>query len=194
VPPDSAIQGFGSLGWVFAGVATLLALVQTARVFLLRASRSRASRARIERAADGEARAEGLLRSAGYDVLARQVRGAWTIWADGAPVAVGLRADLLVAREGRRYVAEVKTGSLAPRLDHGPTRRQLLEYRVAFDVDGVLLVDAERGRVIAVEMELAQDAESVGPAWLAATGWTPWLLVFAAGAGAGGALALALGR
>ncbi len=44
-------------------------------------------------------------------------------------------------------MAEVKTGAAAPQLSTAATRRQLLEYRVAFDVDGVLLVDAEAGRV-----------------------------------------------
>ena len=39
--------------------------------------------------------------------------------------------------------SEVKTGERALDLRHGPTRRQLLEYRQAFAVDGVLLVDAE---------------------------------------------------
>lgn len=46
----------------------------------------------------------------------------------------------------------MKTGKLAPRLDHAATRRQLLEYRVAFGVDGVLLVDAEAERVTVVEL------------------------------------------
>ena len=63
-----------------------------------------------------------------------------------------LRADLLVTRNGRRYVAEVKTGRTAPRLDCAATRRQLLEYRIAFGVDGVLLVDAESDCVIVVEL------------------------------------------
>ncbi len=93
-----------------------------------------------------------MLERAGYRVLERQTRGSWTVYADGEPVEVGLRADLLVARGGRRYVAEVKTGKLAPRLDHAATRRQLLEYRMVFGVDGVLLVDAEAGRVVAVDL------------------------------------------
>ena len=53
----------------------------------------------------------------------------------------------LATRGSRRFVAEVKTGALAPSLDHAPTRRQILEYCAAFDVDGALLVDAEQGRV-----------------------------------------------
>ena len=102
-----------------------------------------AAHARSLRAVDGEAGAFALLEREGYAVLERQVPGSWTVRADGEPVTFGLRADYLVAREGRRYIAEVKTGRLAPRLSHGPTRRQLLEYSAAFDVHGVILVDAD---------------------------------------------------
>jgi hypothetical protein len=51
-------------------------------------------------------------------------------------------------------VAEVKTGEVAPRLSTAATRRQLLEYRVAFDVDGVLLVCPERGTIQRVDFLL----------------------------------------
>lgn len=135
-----------------AALASLFAIVQSVRLAWSRASRSWAAQARARKAVEGEMRAEPLLRDAGYEVLERQVRGSWVVLADGAPLEVGLRADLLVARGGRRYIAEVKTGRLAPRLDHAATRRQLLEYRMAFGVDGILLVDAEAERVIAVEI------------------------------------------
>ncbi|MBI5515393.1 MAG: hypothetical protein HY909_16560 [Deltaproteobacteria bacterium] len=98
-------------------------------------------------AADGERSAEVLLASCGYAVLGCQVPGALTLWVDGEPRRYGLRADLLVERHGERLVAEVKTGHLVPRLSHGPTRRQLLEYQLAFGVRAVLLVDATRGTV-----------------------------------------------
>jgi hypothetical protein len=55
-----------------------------------------------------------------------------------------------VTRGGRRFVAEVKTGAQAPSLATAATRRQLLEYRQVFAVDGVLLVDVEAGRVAEV--------------------------------------------
>jgi hypothetical protein len=137
---------------VLAALASLFALVQTARIAWTRFARSWSVRERARRAGEGELRAEPMLRAAGYEVLDRQVRGGWTVYADGEPLAIGLRADLLVARGGRRYIAEVKTGKLAPRLDHAATRRQLLEYRVAFGVDGILLVDAEAERVTVVEL------------------------------------------
>ena len=40
-------------------------------------------------------------------------------------------------------MAEVKTGISAPLLTNAATRRQLLEYCVAYQVDSVLLVDVD---------------------------------------------------
>jgi hypothetical protein len=119
--------------------------------------RQAAAHARSLRAVDGEVGARALLERAGYAVLEHQVEGSWTVRADGEAVTFGLRADYLVLREGRRYVAEVKTGRLAPRLSHGPTRRQLLEYSAAFDVHGVLLVDADVETITHVEVDLFAD-------------------------------------
>jgi hypothetical protein len=124
------------------------------------------ARARTARASAGEQGAVGLLERAGYAVLEHQVPGSWTVRADGAPVTFGLRADYLVVRDGRRYIAEVKTGRLAPRLSHGPTRRQLLEYSAAFDVHGVILVDADGENLTHVEIDpfarKGEDAPRVG--------------------------------
>lgn len=156
-----------------AAIAALLAAVQTLRLFWRRFSRSRRLRLQGARAAAGEARAELLLRRLGFAVLGRQVAVSYDVGIDGAPVTIDLRADYLVASAERRYVAEVKTGKLAPRIDTSATRRQLLEYRVAFDVDGVLLVDAETGRVHVVEFPLdglagGKRAPGARIAWLVA--------------------------
>jgi hypothetical protein len=66
---------------------------------------------------------------------------------DGRTQEVIVRADFLVERGGSRYVAEVKTGSKATSPSYSDTRRQLLEYRVLYDVEGVVLVDMEAERV-----------------------------------------------
>ena len=117
--------------------------------------RQTAAQARSLRASEGEQGAVALLQRAGYAVLEHQVLGSWTVRADGEPVTFGLRADYLVAKDGRRYIAEVKTGRIAPRLSHGPTRRQLLEYTAAFDVDGVILVDADGETLTHVDLDRA---------------------------------------
>jgi hypothetical protein len=133
-------------------------------------------------AREGEARAETILADQGWAVDGRQVTATYDLLVSGTPLTIGLRADYLVTRGGRRYVAEVKTGRFAPQLDTPATRRQLLEYRVAFGVDGVLLVDAETERVLSIEFPPLQARLSRRPgfAWalllgLLAFGLGTWL-------------------
>ena len=102
---------------------------------------------RAARAHQAERAAALVLERAGYTVLGRQVRRVWSVLADGQELSFDLIADYLVEAAGAAWVAEVKTGERALSLLHGPTRRQLLEYRHAFGVEGVLLVDAEAQRV-----------------------------------------------
>lgn len=117
-----------------------------------RASRraGRASRARNQRAQRGEADAERLLEEAGYEILDRQVTALWRMEVDGEEVEISVRADLWVGLGPQRFVAEVKTGARAPDPTLPATRRQLLEYLLAFEPDGLLLVDVEAGVVHAV--------------------------------------------
>jgi hypothetical protein len=126
-----------------AAIAIVAALVQTLRLWWRASVQRWRLRARAKHAARGEVRAERLLANLGYEVRARQVACTWTVAVDGAPHEVELRADLIAVRDGLAFVAEVKTGEHAPRIENSATRRKLLEYRCAFDVDGVLLVDAE---------------------------------------------------
>jgi PD-(D/E)XK nuclease superfamily len=169
------------LAFALAGLAVgvvAAALVAWLRAAWRRRARSRFAKARAARALAGEAAAEALLAAAGYRVIARQVRRAWQLRCDGDAVELELRCDLLAEADGRTYVAEVKTGAAAPRLDTAATRRQLLEYQVAYGADGVLLVDAEAGAVRVVDFPLARAPE---PEAAAPTSWL--LLAMAAAAG-----------
>ena len=132
--------------------AAALALWLTARWRAWRGSRR--ARRRAARASAGEDDAVELLEDAGYIIIACQARLLWAVVVDGEPFDVELRADYLVERAGERLVAEVKTGAAAPRLDTAATRRQLLEYRVAFGVDAVLLVCPERGVIHRIDFDL----------------------------------------
>ena len=126
---------------------TWLLIACIAVLFVLwRRSASRVARGNRRRqrvAADAEWRAELLLEDAGFAVVDRQVPGRWPVSVDGVEREVALRADLLVERDGELWIAEVKSGAQAPRPDLPETRRQLLEYLLAFDVVGVLLVDMQ---------------------------------------------------
>jgi Holliday junction resolvase-like predicted endonuclease len=96
-----------------------------------------------------EAQAERLLKRQGFVIVDRQVTLNWPMEVDGDLVQARLRLDLVVERGGLVYVAEVKSGS-AVRATAPETRRQLLEYRLACDVDGVLLVDMEAKQILEV--------------------------------------------
>lgn len=134
--------------------ALLVAIVQTVRLALHRWLPARRLRLARERGAEGEVRAEALLRRLGYAIVARQAALSYGVSIDGQPLSVDLRADFVVEKDRLRFVAEVKTGRFAPRIETSATRRQLLEYRVAFDAAGVLLVDVDAGRVHTVEFPL----------------------------------------
>jgi hypothetical protein len=103
----------------------------------------------------GEEAAEFLLEEAGYEIVERQLGLTWEIDCDGEPMQFLLRADLLVERDGAQYIAEVKTGEYAPSLANASTRRQMLEYSIAFDSPVVLLVDIERETILEVEFPQA---------------------------------------
>jgi hypothetical protein len=166
-----------------AGVAGAVVALRWAR---WRTSARSSKRAR--RGFAGQAAAARLLTKAGYVVLDANPRVDWTMLRDGVPHTVELRADYLVQRRGRCYLAEVKTGDAAELVNHMATRRQLLEYQLAFDVEGVLLVCPEPRTIHQIEFAALRAA--------APRRWpsTVALLAGAALGWAGAALAGLMGR
>lgn len=177
--PISSLRAIEPRAWLDALLVLLvLAVVVAFTLGLRRWFDRRARRRRGARAERAERNAAVLLEARGFQVLGRQVRQSWSLQADAEEVQFTLVADYLVQRGGRRWVAEVKTGERALDLRHGPTRRQLLEYRQAFAVDGVLLVDTEGQSLRSVHFREPPGARRASS-----------LLVFAAGLVAGLSLA-----
>ena len=137
--------------WLLA-LFLMLALLWLWRRAATRIARANRGRQRIAQAA--ERAAEHLVRRAGYRVVDRQVTQRWTMWVNGEAHQVWCRTDLLLKKRGRHYAADVKTGNNAPDPTIPATRRQLFEYLHAFDVDGVLVVDMERGEILELEYGL----------------------------------------
>jgi hypothetical protein len=130
--------------WIYVACAVAGMLVWHVLWSRLRAWFDRSGRQRRARLAlRAERAAEKILRKAGFRVLEAQARISWPVVFGDETLLFELRADFIV-EDDRRYVAEVKTGDVVS-LRHGGTRRQLLEYLLAFDVDGVLLIDPARG-------------------------------------------------
>ncbi|MCB9683790.1 MAG: hypothetical protein H6738_02455 [Alphaproteobacteria bacterium] len=135
-------------GWVVAALLSLVVALLGVAWWRARTRIRRGNLARQSVAKRGERRAERLLRRAGYTVIERQLTGSFVMVVDGEEVDVTCRLDLLVEdARGARYAAEVKTGARATDPTRPATRRQLLEYERAYDVDGLLLVDMDQERV-----------------------------------------------
>lgn len=101
--------------------------------------------------AAGEKLAKKLLHQSGFRILAEQSSGSYELLVEGDRFRVQLRADYVVSQKGKTYVAEVKSGEESVKVTGRATRRQLLEYLYAFEVNGVLLVDMREQSIRRVE-------------------------------------------
>ncbi len=142
------LQARATSDWLLLLLALLAAAWFALRMqqFLQRRRRRR----RSADAQDAERRAAQLLHESGFEILARQAPRRWTVLFDDHVQRLQLRVDYLTRRGGRLYVADAKCGQLATSWNHAATRRQLLEYLLAYQADGALLVDMERERIIEV--------------------------------------------
>jgi hypothetical protein len=133
---------------ILAAIVGALVARRVGRCWLLR----RLAR-RFERARRLEVEAERLLLRKGFRMQGRKVARTATLLVDGRELSYELELDYLVLDlRDRPFVAEVKSGETAPDPLHAPTRRQLLDYAVAFpETAGLLLVDMEANVVHEVE-------------------------------------------
>ncbi len=98
---------------------------------------------RFSHARQGEKSAHQILKEQGYDLEESQKGAKLPMWVNGKQFLYLVRPDAFATKGGKKYLVEIKTGKVATNPKHSATRRQLLEYFHGFDVEGVLLVDAE---------------------------------------------------
>lgn len=137
--------GLGIIALLF-----VLVVIQTLRLAWLRGLSARRMNANRALGVRGEARARQLLETAGYHLLEEQSLGRYTFFIDEMPNQVQLRADFIVRQGDQIFLAEAKGGLDSADLAKRNARRQLLEYTLAFDVAGILLVDTARGHIQSV--------------------------------------------
>ncbi len=102
---------------------------------------------RFDRASLGEKEAEDLLEEWGYTIEETQATSKLSMWINGEEFSYLVRPDAFAVKEDKRYLVEVKTGKQATNPKNTSTRRQLLEYFHGFDVEGVLLIDADLKKI-----------------------------------------------
>ncbi|NVB42578.1 hypothetical protein G6O69_32440 [Pseudenhygromyxa sp. WMMC2535] len=142
--------------WAVAGLVLVFLGLRLGVWSQRRREARRAHRAR-KVGKEGARRSQRALRRAGYEILELEVRGWSELEVDGRRRRYAIRVDALVSRGGRRYVAEFKARERGASLRNRDTRRQLIEYALAFpDCEAVLLVEGERGRVQEVRLPAAQ--------------------------------------
>ncbi|MDK2896603.1 MAG: hypothetical protein PWP04_723 [Candidatus Atribacteria bacterium] len=94
-----------------------------------------------------EREAVSFLQQKGYQILQEQVEKNFFLRVDGQKVKCNVRADFLVKKGRKLFVAEVKTGHQATNYTRPTVRRQLLEYYWVYQTKGVLLVDGENWQI-----------------------------------------------
>jgi len=65
-----------------------------------------------------------------------------------------VRIDYLVRKRGKVYVVEVKSGEKIPYITNRETRRQMLEYYLAFQPRGILLLNMKNKSISEVRFQL----------------------------------------
>ncbi|MCA9642831.1 MAG: hypothetical protein H6718_18510 [Polyangiaceae bacterium] len=138
-------------GYVLSALLAAVILLLLLKQWWVRVWRRLVILGRQRRAYNLERGAHGFLEAEGYFIEAVQARTHYRLLVDGDAEDIELRVDFIVRKHGQRFAADVKTGNDAPRVRNPATRRQLLEYQLAYEVDGVLLVDMEARAVRCVQ-------------------------------------------
>ena len=89
-----------------------------------------------------EKKAEKLLKRNGFQIVDRQQSRPLVIRTGNTFHRYWIRIDFLVKKNGRTYVVEVKSGH-KNKITKRETRRQLLEYFLAYKPHGIILFDME---------------------------------------------------
>lgn len=111
---------------------------------------------RFNRASVGESEAEDLLLDQGYTIEETQKSAKLSMWVNGEHFSYLVRPDAFATKENQLFLVEIKTGKVATNPKNTSTRRQLLEYFHGFDVDGILLVDADQKKIHQIHFDMKQ--------------------------------------
>lgn len=105
---------------------------------------------RFRRGMIAEKHAARYLRRHGYKILAVQLQEKITVYVNGEEQESTVRADFLVRKGWKNYIVEVKSGQQGT-VRQAATRRQLLEYKLVYEPDGIILLDMEHHNLQKIE-------------------------------------------
>lgn len=116
-------------------------------------SKKKQQKRRFKRGVKLEQKAARFLISKGFKIIGEQVVYDHAYYVDHEEVISTINIDYLVEKGEKLFVVEVKSGKSAISIKNRSTRRQLLEYAVAIDCDGVYLLDMENRNLQLIEFQ-----------------------------------------
>lgn len=140
---------------IICSIAGILLL----RYIILKIEKQRAQYRHSKKVLKGlkeEKRAAKLLEQHGYTVREFHPKVAYTLHVDNSSERITLELDYIVEKNNKKYVAEVKSGEHTSSILYAPTRRQLLEYAVATDFDGYLLVQTHTNTIQEIRFPISK--------------------------------------
>jgi len=124
--------------FLLGGILSLI-LFQKCRSFL----NNRRAKKRAFISKHAEKNAEKWLKKNGFRILEKQKNRPLIIQAGNARYRYLIRTDFLVKKGSSKYIVEVKSGKKNNNIANRDTRRQLLEYFLAYPSYGIILFDME---------------------------------------------------
>jgi Holliday junction resolvase len=100
-------------------------------------------RKRFERGLQLETDAAHFLKKKGFSIIGSQVIYYHHYLVNGEQRSNKLILDYLAKKDGKKYIIEVKSGKEAISLNDKNSRRQLIEYDLVIENDGLILLDME---------------------------------------------------
>ena len=97
-----------------------------------------------------EKKAIKLLKKNGYKIVSFQTTAKGKLLQDDETINFFIRADLIVSKNKKKFIAEVKSGKAAS-IEEINTRRQLFEYSKVFNNKNLILIDTEKNKIKKIE-------------------------------------------
>ena len=115
--------------------------------------RAKRLRKRFSRSRQAEKEAEKILKKNGYVILDAQKSKPLLITIGDKIHRYLVRIDYLARKRGKVYVVEVKSGEKIPYITNRETRRQMLEYYLAYQPSGILLLNMKNKTISEVKFQ-----------------------------------------
>jgi Holliday junction resolvase len=115
--------------------------------------RAKRLRKRFSKSRQAEKEAEKILKKNGYAVIDAQKSKPLLITIGDKIHRYLVRIDYLARKRGKVYVVEVKSGEKIPYITNRETRRQMLEYYLAYQPCGILLLNMKNKSISEVKFQ-----------------------------------------